>query len=114
MRTISRACSKLHLHLNEERRQGKKCEGGVPDSWLEVRKRGRGGGHSNAYSVQQGCRGGSKNREKMHMEGPMGFQYKCVQYFGKGNMTPWMYAGSMPDNTFDHSSCSESKPAKSY
>ena len=31
---------------------------GVPDSWLEVRKRGRGGGHSNAYSVQQGGRGG--------------------------------------------------------
>ena len=40
-----------------------KEKGGVSDSRLDVRKRG--GGHSDAYSVQQGGWGGSENREKM-------------------------------------------------
>ena len=38
--------------------------GGVSHFWLDVCKRG-GGGHSDAYCVQQGGVGGSKNREKM-------------------------------------------------
>ena len=50
--------SYFHLSLNEKKNRGKKEGGGVLDSWLDVRKRG--GGHSNAYSVQQGGRGGPK------------------------------------------------------
>ena len=42
-----------------KRKYGEKKEGGVSDSWLYVRKRG-GGGHSDAYCVQQGGRGGLK------------------------------------------------------
>ena len=40
----------------------KKKRGGVSDSWLYVRKRGR--GHSDAYCVQQGGWGGLKNGKK--------------------------------------------------
>ena len=50
----------VHLYWNEKRIQ--KNKGGVSDSWLDVRKRG-GGGHSDAYCVQQGGGvGESKNR----------------------------------------------------
>ena len=49
------------LDLNGKRRRENKG-GGVTDSRLDVRKRG--GGHSDAYCVQQGGGGGLKFREK--------------------------------------------------
>ena len=57
---------KKNLWFECKKKTGKKAGGGgVPDSWLDVRKGG--GGHSDAYRVQQGGWGGSKNQEKMRM-----------------------------------------------
>ena len=62
---------KIVFRFEWKKKKGKK-KGGVSDSRLDVRKRG--GGHSDAYCVQQGWWGGLKFRKtcvcNYAMEGP--------------------------------------------
>ena len=54
----------IKIIIFQKKKKMEKKRGGVSDSRLDVCKRG--GGHSDAYCVQQGgWGGGSKNREKM-------------------------------------------------
>ena len=57
IRTISRACSKLLSSLNEKRREEKKKVFFFPRFLAGCTQEQGGGGHSNAYSVQQGGEG---------------------------------------------------------